>query len=222
MATREATTIKFTKRDRTGKGACRKLRAKDIIPAVFYGPEYKEGIVGTVGAREIGLIANAPNAETNMIDLEIEDGKTEMALLRGVQRHAITQKILHVDLYQLVKGHKVKVSVPIRYINKEISQGVKMGGVLEQPMREIEILVLPREIPAEIVLDAAKMAIGSEICVRDLEFPESAELQIGEDEIVLTIVRPKSMTDTAAEEEGAEESVEVEVVGKGKRKEEEA
>ena len=220
MATKQAITVKFTKRDRTGKGVCRKLRAKDVVPAVFYGPEYKESIVGAVGAREIGSIVNAPNWETNMIDLEIEGGKTEMALIRNVQRHAISQKVLHVDLYQLVKGHKVRVAIPVRYINKEISQGVKMGGVLEQPMREIEIMVLPREIPSEIVLDAAKMTMGTEVYVRDLELPESAELLSHADSVVLMVTRPKSMAETA-EEEGAEETAEVEVVGKGKRKEDE-
>lgn len=220
MATREATKIRLMKRDDTGKGVCRKLRAKEIIPAVFYGPEYKESVVGTVGAREIGAIANAPNWETNMIDLELDGGKTEMALLRNVQRHAITQKILHVDLYQLVRGRKVKVAVPVRHINKETSVGVKMGGVLDQPMREIEIMVLPREIPAEIVLDAAKMAIGAEIFVRDLELPESAELLADADSIVMQIIRPKSMLDEVPEE-GLEEPAEVEVVGKGKRKDEE-
>jgi large subunit ribosomal protein L25 len=221
MAAKEVKTIKFTKRSRTGKGVCRKLRADDVIPAVFYGPEYKESVVGTVGAREIGSIANAPNWETNMIDLEIEGGKTEMALIRNVQRHVVSQRILHVDLYQLVKGHKVRVAIPIRYINKEICPGAKMGGVIEQPARDIEIMVLPREIPSEIVLDAAKMQMGDEIFVRDLELPDSAELISHEDSIVMMVTRPKSMLETPAEEDGAEESVEVEVVGKGKRKEDE-
>ena len=221
MATKEAAKIKFSKRTDTGKGTCRKLRVDGIVPAVFYGPEYKESVVGTVGAREIGNVANAPNWETTMINLELEGGKTEMALLRKVQRHAITQNILHVDLYQLRKDHKVKVAVPVRFINKEISVGVKMGGILEQPLREVEIAVLPSEIPSEIVLDAAKMAMGDEVFVRDLQFPESVELISSEDALVLMVIRPKSM-EAAAEEEGAEETAEVEVVGKGKKKDDEA
>lgn len=220
MAAREATKIKISKREDTGKGTCRKLRAKGIIPVVFYGPECKESMVGTVGAKEIGHVANTPNWETEMIDLEMPDGSTEMALLRNVQRHAITQNILHVDLYQLIKGHKVKVAIPVRVVNKDISVGVKMGGVLDQPMREVEILVLPREIPSEIVLDAAKMAMGDEVFIRDLELPESAEVQVSEDSIVLMVIRPKSMADTSSEEAG-EEPAEVEVVGKGKRKDDE-
>jgi large subunit ribosomal protein L25 len=220
MAVKDAAKIRFSKRESAGKGVCRKLRSKGIIPAVFYGPEYKDSVVGEVSARDISVVADSPNWETSMVDLEMPDGRVEMALLRGVQRHVITQKILHVDFYQLVKGRKVKVAIPVRVANKDICAGVKMGGVLEQPVREVEIMVLPREIPSEIVLDVAKMAMGSEVFMKDLELPESAELLSSLDETVLLVTRPKSMTDTPKEESG-EESTEVEVVGKGKRKEEE-
>jgi large subunit ribosomal protein L25 len=215
-----AAKVGFLKRESAGKGFCRKLRVKGVIPAIFYGPEYKESVVGTVDEKDISVVADSPNWETSMIDLEMPDGRVEMALLRDVQRHVITRKILHVDLYQLVKGHKVKVAIPIRVVNKDICAGVKMGGVLEQPVRDAEIVVLPREIPLEIVLDAAKMGMGSEVFMRDLGLPESAELLSSPDEIVLLVTRPKSMTDTP-KEESDEENTEVEVVGKGKRKEEE-
>jgi large subunit ribosomal protein L25 len=196
------------------------MRAKGRVPAVFYGPEYRDSVVGSVDLKELSHVANAPNWETNMIDLEMPDGRVEMALLRSVQRHAVSQNILHVDLYQLMKDHKVKVAVPVRVVNKEIAAGVKMGGVLEQPLREVEIQVLPREIPAEIVIDTVKMALGSEIFVRDLKMPESAELVTPEDMIVVIIARPKSMAEPTEEESA--ETTEVEVVGKGKRKDEEA
>jgi large subunit ribosomal protein L25 len=212
-----AVKIKFTKRTTTGKGVCRKLRAGGLVPAVFYGPEYSKSEVGHVDAKELARAANSANWETSMIDLEMPDGRVEMALLRDVQRHVVTQNILHVDLYQLVKGHKVKVAVPVRVINKEISAGVKLGGMLEQPLREVEILVLPREIPSEIVIDTAKMAMGNEVFVRDLTLPESAECITQEDLIVVMVTRPKSLAETP-EGEAAEESKEVEVVGKGKRK----
>ncbi|MDR1510760.1 MAG: 50S ribosomal protein L25 [Synergistaceae bacterium] len=214
-----AVKIKFTSRTGVGKGTCRKLRTKGMIPAVFYGPEYKKSVVGTVLLKELSHAANSPNWETNMIDLEMPDGRVEMALLRSVQRHAVSQNILHVDLYQLMKDHKVKVAVPVRVINKEISSGVKMGGILEQPVRDIEMLVFPREIPSEIVLDTAKLQLGAEIFVRDIERPPSAELVTPEDSVVVIVSRPRSMTETPAEEL-AEETTDVEVVGKNRRKEE--
>jgi large subunit ribosomal protein L25 len=212
--------IKFTGRTGVGKGACRKLRTKGIIPAVFYGPEYKESVVGTVLLKELSHAANSPNWETNMVDLEMPDGRVEMALLRSVQRHAVSQNILHVDLYQLMKDHKVKVAVPVRVINKDISAGVKMGGVLEQTMRDIEMLVFPREIPSEIVIDTAKLQLGDEIFVRDIEKPQSAELITPENSVVVIVSRSRSMTEIPAEEP-AEEMADVEVVGRNKRKEEE-
>jgi large subunit ribosomal protein L25 len=215
-----AVKIKMSSRAGTGKGTCRKLRAKGVAPAVFYGPEFKESVAGSVDLREISRVANAPNWETNMIDLELPDGKVEMALLREVQRHALTQNILHVDFYQLVKGRKVKVAVPVRLLNKDTSPGVKMGGILEQPLREIEIMVLPREIPAEIVIDAAKMQLGDERFVRELQMPESAELITSEDSVVVMIARPRSVSEAA--EPTDESPAEVEVVGKGKRREEES
>ncbi|MDR1136796.1 MAG: 50S ribosomal protein L25 [Synergistaceae bacterium] len=215
-----AVKIKFTGRTEVGKSTCRKLRTKGVIPAVFYGPEYKESVVGTVNLKELSHVANSPNWETNMIDLEMPDGRVEMALLRSVQRHAVSRNILHVDLYQLMKDHKVKVAVPVRVINKDVSAGVKMGGVLEQPVRDIEMLVFPREIPSEIVLDTAKLQLGSEIFVRDLERPSSAELITSEDSVVVIVSRPRTMTETPAEEP-ENEAAEVEVVSKGKHKEEE-
>ncbi|GHV29249.1 hypothetical protein FACS1894167_08230 [Synergistales bacterium] len=220
MATK-TTKIKFNKRVGTGKGTCRKLRVRGVVPVIFYGPEFKESLIGEVSVKELASVANTPNWETSIIDLELPDGRTEMALLRSVQRNVVTQGLLHADLYQLVKGHKVKVAIPIRVINKEISPGVKMGGVLEQPLREIEISVLPREMPTEIVIDASKLALGSEIFIKEIRessLPESAELLTNEDTVVVMVSRPRSMVETTEEEEPKE----VEVVGKGKRKEEEA
>ena len=192
--------IKFANRTEVGKGKCRKLRVKGRVPAVFYGPEYRDSVVGSVDIKELSPVANTLNWETSMIDLEMPDGRVEMALLRSVQRHAITRNILHVDLYQLVKDQKVKVAIPIRIINKEITVGVKMGGVLEQPLREVDIFVLPRDIPSEIVLDTAQMTLGDEIFVRDLEMPESAELVTPVDLPVVIISRPKSIAETTEEE----------------------
>jgi large subunit ribosomal protein L25 len=195
------------------------MRTRGVVPAVFYGPEYGESVVGSLELKDISRVANAPNWETSMIDLELPGGREEMALIRDVQRHAVSQRILHVDLYQLVKGHKVKVAVPVRVVNKESAPGVKMGGIFEQPAREVEIMVLPREIPSEIVIDAGQMALGGEIFVRELGLPESAELLTPEDAVVVMVARPRSMEETAPEEAEAAPA-EVEVVGKGKRKEE--
>ena len=114
--------IEFTLREKTGTGACRKIRSKDMVPAVLYGPEHKLGLAGMVSARAVAPIANSGARETTVIELAMSDGKECMALIRDVQRHPISQSLRHIDFYQVLKGHKVKVEIPIKVFNKECAR----------------------------------------------------------------------------------------------------
>ncbi len=160
--------IEFTLREKTGTGVCRKIRAKNLVPVILYGPEHKEGLAGTVSARAIAPIANSGARETTVIELAMSDGKECMALIRDVQRHPLTQNIRHIDFYQVLKGHKIKVEIPIRVINKELAPGLKEGGLLNQITRSLFVEIKPRDIPEDIVVDIAKLEIGGEIFIKDL------------------------------------------------------
>ena len=105
--------IDFTKRELTGTGVCRKIRVKNMIPVVLYGPEYKQGLAGTVSAKSIMAVANSEHRETSLIELAMPDGTVASALIRDVQRHPLTQQIRHIDFYQVLKGHIIKVEIPI-------------------------------------------------------------------------------------------------------------
>ena len=211
--------IEFTIREKTGTGVCRKIRAKNLIPVILYGPEYKQGLAGTVSARAIAPIANSEARETTVIELGMSDGKECMALIRDVQRHLLTQNIRHIDFYQVLKGHKIKVEIPIRVINKELSPGIKEGGLLNQITRSLSVEIKPRDIPEDIVVDIAELMIGGEIFIKDLTLPEDCDLLTAEDTLVLHISQPRAVSETEGDllEEG---SAEVEVVAKGKAKEE--
>ena len=210
--------IEFTIREKTGTGVCRKIRAKNLIPVILYGPEYKQGLAGTVSARAIAPIANSEARETTVIELGMSDGKECMALIRDVQRHLLTQNIRHIDFYQVLKGHKIKVEIPIRVINKELSPGIKEGGLLNQTTRSLSVEIKPRDIPEDIVVDIAELMIGGEIFIKDLTLPEDCDLLTAEDTLVLHISQPRAVSETEGDllEEG---SAEVEVVAKGKAKE---
>ena len=210
--------IEFTIREKTGTGVCRKIRAKNLIPVILYGPEYKQGLAGTVSARAIAPIANSEARETTVIELGMSDGKECMALIRDVQRHLLTQNIRHIDFYQVLKGHKIKVEIPIRVINKELAPGIKEGGLLNQITRSLSVEIKPRDIPEDIVVDIAELMIGGEIFIKDLTLPEDCDLLTAEDTLVLHISRPRAVSETEGDllEEG---SAEVEVVAKGKAKE---
>lgn len=210
--------IEFTIREKTGTGVCRKIRAKNLIPVILYGPEYKQGLAGTVSARAIAPIANSEARETTVIELGMSDGKECMALIRDVQRHLLTQNIRHIDFYQVLKGHKIKVEIPIRVINKELAPGIKEGGLLNQITRSLSVEIKPRDIPEDIVVDIAELMIGGEIFIKDLTLPEDCDLLTAEDTLVLHISQPRTVSETEGDllEEG---SAEVEVVAKGKAKE---
>ena len=207
----------FTKRTATGKGVCRKIRSKNALPVVLYGPDFKEGLAGTVDAKAISVIANSPFHETTVVTLVMEDGSSHQALLRDIQRHPLTQQLRHIDFYEVIAGHKIKVEIPVKAINKDVCKGIKEGGVLETAARNVEIEVEPANIPEDIIVDLAELELGAEVFVKDLQVSEGVTFITDSEQLIFHIVTPKSMV--AAEEE-TEEPKEVEVVAKGKKEEE--
>lgn len=222
-ASKHSVKLDFTKREATGTGVCRKIRSKNLIPAVLYGPDYKMGLAGTVSAKTIAPVANSGHRETTLIELTISDGTEAQALIREVQRHPLSQAIRHIDFYQVLKGHKVKVEVPIRVINAELSKGVKDGGVLTQGLRFVLVEVQPSDIPDELVYDAQGLEIGDEAFLKDITLPEGVTALTEPEKLVVHITEPKAFEEEApAEAEGEEgATAEVEVVAKGKAAKEE-
>ena len=220
MAKNQTLKLDFTKREVTGTGACRKIRAKNLIPVVLYGPDYRNGLPGTVSAKIITPLANSPRRETTLVELAISDGTAANALIRDVQRHPLTRAIRHIDLYQVVKGHKIKVEIPVRVLNAELSKGVKEGGLLAQKTRMLTVEVQPSEIPEEFTVDAQSLEMGAEVFVKDIEVPEGVTVLNDPDALVFHIAAVRSSAEEPAAE-GEEETAEVEVVAKGKAAKEE-
>ncbi|NLV81501.1 MAG: 50S ribosomal protein L25 [Synergistaceae bacterium] len=218
MATKkENLKIEFTKRDAKGTGSCRKIRNKNMCPSILYGPEYKLGLAGTVSTKSIQATANSKNKETTLIELVLEDGNTVSTLIRDVQRHPITQQIRHIDFYQVLKGHKIKVDIPINIVNRELCAGIKEGGMIFYGTRLITVEIQPSDIPEQIDFDIKDLELGSEIYVRDIPVPEGSEVLTDGDTMVIHIAQPKVVeeeVEEVIEEEGT--TPEVEVVAKGK------
>lgn len=214
MASRnEQVKVDFTKREQMGTGACRKIRSKNMIPVVLYGPEHKMGLPGVVMTKSIAALANSSHRETTLVELHMSDGTVVSALIRDVQRHPLTQNIRHIDFYQVITGHMIKVEIPIHILNKDVCKGVKDGGILNMGTRLLHVSIQPKDIPDQIDVDIAELEIGSEIFVKDLAIPEGAELISDPEAMVLHVLQPKSSSDDEAAEEGERE---VEVVAKGK------
>jgi len=210
--------LKAKQREKRGKSAVKKLRAQGEVPAVIYG----EGLASTpLQVRELDL-KSALRTEAGvhaLINLEIEGSegsRTETVIIKEIQRHPIRDNYLHADFYKVAMDKKIETAVPIVLTGE--SPGVKMGGVLQHGLWEIEIECLPADIPEHLEVDVSSLEIGDTIKTSDLVIPEGVKLLSSPDEIVVHVLPPTIQK----EEVVAPEVVEPEVVGEVKEKGEEA
>jgi large subunit ribosomal protein L25 len=166
-------------RDGVGKGVSRRFRMKGRVPAVLYG--HKEDVLSlTVDEAEIRAILHA-HPDSAIVDLNVEGGAEVNALVREVQRHPASGRLLHIDLQRISLDEKVRVDVEVTLVGDPI--GVKeQGGMLEHGTRSVTVMCLPREIPESITIAVADMKIGDAFKVKDiaerypnLEFVDDAE-----------------------------------------------
>ena len=205
----ELVTIVMEPRTKSGKGAVGKLRAGGFTPCVFYGPELSEPVIGKVSTMQINRLLASSHWETMRVTLKLPSDDEEMCIIREVQRHPLTGKLLHIDFMRLLKGRKITVNVPVRINGRENCVGLKDGGVLES-LHEIEVETLPMNIPEFIEVDVSKLALGEMIHVKDLDLHDLTVLADPE-EVVAIVAIPKVFEEVT----GGEEK-EVEVVAKGK------
>ena len=204
----ELVTIVMEPRTKSSKGATAHLRAGGFPPCVFYGPGLAGSVVGKVGTAQIDRLLAVSHWKTMRVTLRLPSGEEEMCIIRELQRHPLTGKILHLDFMRLLKGHKIAVNVPVRIQGRENCAGLKEGGVLEN-MREIEVETTPENIPEFIDVDVSSLGLGDVIYVKDIDF--SGTILADPDEVVAIVAIPRAV----AEQIGGEEK-EVEVLAKGK------
>lgn len=214
-------TLEAQLRSETGKGAARAFRRSGSVPAVIYGhgEETKSCLVNT---KELTRLVAAGAYESTLIDLKLDDGKTQSVLIRDVQVHPYRSELLHVDFLAVRKGEKVRLEVPVRFTG--VAPGVKEGGIMEHLRHDVEIRCIPSKIPEALEFDISEMGIGDSVTVADLMVPKDVEILSDDAAVIAAIVPPavlKVEEEVEAEElEAAEEEVEPEVIGRGKPAEE--
>ena len=156
-----------------GKGASRRLRHADLVPAIVYGAG-KEPVSVTFEQKELRKVEAVEAFYSSVLNLEI-DGAAEQVVLKAVQRHAFKEQIQHLDLLRVDATQKLHTTVPLHFINEESSEAVKNGGVVSHIANEVEVSCLPAALPAFIEVDISKMAIGDTVHISDLALPEGVE-----------------------------------------------
>jgi large subunit ribosomal protein L25 len=194
--------IKAEPRSVQGTGASRRLRRESKVPGVVYGAG-KDAVAIEVDHKELWFKLKMEAFHASILDMELGSEKAQV-LLRDYQMHPFRPLILHVDFQRVAADRKIHMSVPLHFINAEISPGVKVaGGLVEHVMKELEISCLPKDLPEFIQVDLASLQAGHSLHLSHLALPPGVEAIVpkGEDPTVATIVIPKVMT---AEEEAAE------------------
>ena len=200
--------IKLVAQTRTdlGKGASRRLRHADLVPAIVYGAG-QEPVSLTFEQKELRKVEVVEAFYSSILDLEI-DGVSEQVLLKAIQRHAFKDQIQHLDLLRVDASQKLHTTVPLHFINEETAEAVKAGGVVSHITNEVEVSCLPAALPSFIEVDLATVELGATVHLSDLVLPagvESVELSKGSahDLPVATIAISKKAVAAEEEEEAA-------------------
>jgi len=210
----ERPVVRAEMREGTGKETAKKLRAKGFIPAVFYG-SHARTVPLTVDPKELLRSLQTEAGGNVLIDLEIrkdDQSERKVVMVKELQLDSLQKKLLHTDFYEVAMDVFVTVEVPIHLVGKP--EGTKMGGILEQVRRVIEIECLPGDIPKSIDIDVSPLKIGDSVHVTDIQV-EKAKILTEANFTIATVVPP------LAEEKKAEEvAAETPEGAEGKEKEE--
>lgn len=174
-----------------GKGASRRLRHVDLIPAILYGGN-DEPVSLTLDHNKIINASEHDTFYTSILTLKI-DGKKEQAILKDVQRHPFKPKITHLDLLRIVAGEAITTRIPIHFIGEEEVE--KTGNTLVRHEVDVEISCLPADLPDTIEVDITNLEVGESVHLNEVVLPEgvtSVDLGRGEDFnfVIATIAAP--------------------------------
>jgi len=201
----QTVSLSASPRQATGKGAARQARFRGRVPAVIYG-HGRDTQPLELEAKALEKALQGVEPASTIIELAV-DGKTVKTLIREIQRHPIRPDIIHVDFYEIHASEKVKLKVPVHLVGNP--DGVRnAGGVLDQVTREVEIEVLPANIPDRVELDVNALKIGDSLHVRDLTIPNAkilteAATEVAEPELIRKVREGEEEEGEAAAEGGA-------------------
>jgi len=195
-------TINGSKRESVGKKSTKALRNAGEVPCVLYGGD--QPLHFSAPELAFSQLVYTPNAHTVVIALD--NGVTLNAVLQDIQFHPVTDRILHVDFYQLFEDKEIAMDIPVRLVGN--SRGVKNGGVLRKNNRKLRVKALPTNLPDFIEIDITPMKIGDKFYVRDLDQDKYRFLHTDNTVVCQIKTARTAIVDEEEEEEELEEGAE--------------
>ena len=217
--------LKATKRTITSTGQVNKLRSDGFIPAILYGGK-KNNLSISLKKLHLQDLIRTETFMSKVVNLEI-DGSTEKALPKDVAYDPVSDEPMHIDFMRIIKGSKLTLEIPAKFINFDKSPGLKKGGVLNIVRRKIELQCPTENIPNEIIVDLDNTEINTSLKISSVKLPEGVVPTITDRDFVIAtvvaptiLVEPEKVEETTAEGEvpveGAAEETTVTEEGKDK------
>ncbi len=164
-------------REDQGKGASRRLRHQDKVPAIIYGAGRPPRSLMFDHNKVIRQLENE-SFYSSILNIQVND-KSQAAIVKDIQRHPSKPRIMHIDFQRIVADEKIKMNVPIHYLNAEEADGVKSeGGSVSQIITDIEISCLPADLPEYFEVDIIDLKLNEMLHISDIKLPEGVEIPI--------------------------------------------
>jgi len=177
------------KRETKTTGDINKLRVDGFVPGILYGGSEQNKKI-SLNKNSIKNLISLENFFSAILSLKI-DGKEEKVLPRDISFDPLSDEPVHIDFLRIVKGAKLALEIPVRFVNSEKSPGLKKGGVLNIVRRKVELRCPAENIPSELVVDLNNTEIGTSIKISSIKLPENVVPTIqGRDFVVATVAAP--------------------------------
>jgi large subunit ribosomal protein L25 len=218
MAEKKEYKVQAKVRDGRGKNDARRARREGMVPVTVYGGG-AETVAAVAPLAELAAILRSDSGRNTIFTIDVEGIGVSEVMFHDRQIDPVKGRLIHADLTRLVKGQKIDVTVPLHLVGEPF--GVKeKQGVLEQIIREIEIRCEPREIPDTLEVDVSHLDVHDLLHVSDIQVGEAVEILTDPEQVIATVGIVKEEVEAAPAAEG-EEPAEPEVIGKGKKEEDE-
>jgi len=192
-------------RNTKSKGDVRSLRLKGNVPGIVYGGANKNEKV-SVSKKILKSLIDKENFLSNIITLNL-DGKPQNVLPREITYNVISDEPIHIDFLRVVSGVKIRIEVPVQFINHEKSPGLKRGGVLNIVRRKIELKCPSEKIPESIIINLDGIDIGESFKISSIKLEEGVTPTIiGRDFVIATLAAPTVMKEPEKPAEAAEDA----------------
>ena len=216
--------LSATIRREKGKGVARRLRQNGMLPAVVYGHKTTSASLA-IDSKQLEKAIAGGKGESKLFSLLIEgngEPKEKTVMIKELQVHPLKRHYLHVDFFEVAMDEEITIPLPIKLLGE--AEGVKIGGVLQQVRRELEVRCLPSNIPDGLEVDVSALNIGDSIHLKDVQLPPGIKVSEDADLTIATVLSPtieKEVVEEVAVEEGEEEKAAAEAEGAEEKKAEE-